>query len=138
MGVSPLDPRGESGGGLVGSCCRDRDCDGGSLVAASTSGPDKSSGDEEGLAGSACRERDGGSTSGADSSGKDRDGGSSVRDNNGRDRDGGRARGDSALGPDDSSGDCMGPAGGRLPGLAEGRVAVNKGISVAGCGGDRG
>lgn len=124
----------------MGSCCRDRDCDGGSLVAASTSGPDKSSGDEERLAGSACRDWDWDwdSTSGADSSGKDRDGGSSVRDNNGRDRDGGRARGDSALGPDDSGRDWMGPAGGRLPGLAEGRGAVSKGISVSGCGGDRG
>lgn len=120
------------------SCCRDLDCDGGSLLEASPSGADKSSGDEEGLAGSACRERDRGSTSGADSNGKDRDGGRSVRDNSGRDRDGGRPGGDSALGPDDSSGDCMAPAGGRLPGLAEGRGAFSKDISVAGCGGGRG
>lgn len=124
MGVSPLDPLGRSGDGLVGSCCRDLDCDGGSLVEARASGPDKSNGDEEGLAGSACRERDRGSTSGADS--------------NGKDREGGKSRGDSALGPDDSSGDGMGPAGVRLSGLAEGRGAFSKGIPVAGCGKDRG
>lgn len=133
-----MDTPGKSGGGLVESCCRDRDCDGGSLVEASPSGPDKSSGDEEGLAGSACRERDGDSTSGADSNGKDRDGSRSGRDNSGRDRDGGRSRGDSALGPDDNGGDWMGPAGLRLPELAEGRGAFSKDISVAGCGGDRG
>lgn len=138
MGVSPLDPLGKSGDGLVGSCCRDLDCDGGSLVEGSTSGPDKSSEDEEGPAGSACRDRDRGSTSGADSNGKDRDGGRSVRDKNGRDRDDGRSGGDSALGPDDSSGDWMGPAGGRLPGLAEGSGAFSEGIPVAGCGGGRG
>lgn len=124
MGASPLDPLGKSGDGLVGSCCRDLDCDRGSLVEASASGPDKSSGDEEGLAGSACRERDRGSTSRADSTGKDRDGD--------------RSRGDSALGPDGSGGDWMGSPGGRPPGLAGGRGAFSKGIPLAGCGGDRG
>lgn len=138
MGVSPLDSLGRSGDGLVGSCCKDLDCDGGSLVETSTSGFDKRSGDEEGLAGSACRDRDRGSTSGADSTGKDRDGGRSARDSNGRDRDGCRSGGDRALGPDDSSGDWMGPAGGRLPGLAEGGAPFSKGIPVAGCGGDPG
>lgn len=138
MGVSALDPLGKSGDGLVGSCCRDLDCDGGSLVDGSTSGPDKSSGDEEGLAGSACRDRDRGSTSGADSTGKDRVGGRSGLGKSGRDLDGGRSARDSALGPDDSSGDWMGSAGGRPIRLAEGRGAFSEGIPVRGCGGDRG
>lgn len=103
----------------------------------STSGPDKSGGDGEGLAGSACRDLDRDSTRGADSNGRDRQGGGSATGGCG-DRDRGSSVGDSNLGPDDSSGDWDGPVGGRPPGPAEGDGALSGGMSVGGCGGDRG
>ena len=133
LGVSTLGPLGGDGDGLVGSCCRDLDCDGGSRVEGSTSGPDKGSGDGGGLAGSACRDRDRGSPTGADSNGRGRDGGGSARGGCG-DRDRSTSVGDSTLGPNDSSGDW----GCHPPVPDEGGKAFRRGTPVGGCGGDRG
>lgn len=115
-------------------CCMDPDCAGGSLVAGSTFGPDGCCGNEEVLARSACRDRDRGSTPGADSNGRERDGGASARRDCGER---GRASSvaDSALGPDGSRGDWGGLVRGRPPGPDEGGGAFSRGISVKGCGG---